>query len=131
MKEVKASHIDKELNKITPLDGRTPTSSGEDLSKAFTTLAPFEGGGVFVGTYEGEGAWERHTAGDEFVQIIEGCADLVLLLDSGEQILELLEGMVTVVPKGKWHRFISKGRVSVLTATPHPTEHSLADDPRI
>ncbi len=130
MTEVKASHINTELSKITPLDGRTPTSSGEELGKAFATLAPFEGGGVFVGTYEGEGAWERHTAGDEFVQIIKGRADLILLMENGEQTLELSEGMVAVVPKGKWHRFISKGQVSVLAATPHPTEHSLADDPR-
>ena len=100
------------------------------LLTAFATLAPFEGGGVFVGRYDGEGAWERHTAGDEFVQIIDGSADLIILHDDEDQVLELSKGMIAVVPKGKWHKFISKSGVSVLAATPHPTEHSLADDPR-
>lgn len=130
MTKVKAAHIDTELKKVTPLQGRLPTSTGEELGKAFRTLAPFEGGGVFVGTYDGAGAWERHTAGDEFVQIIDGSADLIILFEDKEQMLKLTAGMVAVVPKGRWHRFISNGRVSVLAATPHPTEHSLSDDPR-
>ena len=131
MTKVKAAHIDTELERVTPLSGRTPTSTGEELGKAFKTLAPFEGGGVFVGTYDGEGAWERHTAGDEFVQVIEGSADLIILHEDKEQTLELSAGMVAVVPKGLWHKFVSNGQVSVLAATPHPTEHSLESDPRI
>ena len=38
--------------------------------------------------------------------------------------------MLTVVPKGCWHRFEAPEGVTVMTATPLPTEHSV-EDPKI
>jgi hypothetical protein len=38
--------------------------------------------------------------------------------------------MLAVVPQGAWHRFHAPDGVTVLTATPQPTEHSFAEDPR-
>jgi len=40
--------------------------------------------------------------------------------------------MVAIVPQGMWHRFEAPDRVSLMTATPLPTEHLTVavDDPR-
>jgi len=52
------------------------------------------------------------------------------MTDSGPESFELTAGMLIVVPQGHWHRFHVPDRVTVLTATPQPTEHSTAADPR-
>jgi hypothetical protein len=40
--------------------------------------------------------------------------------------------MVAIVPQGVWHRFEAPDGVSLMTATPQPTEHLTVavDDPR-
>lgn len=130
MKNVKAVDIESALSSLEIMEGRTPHSPEEEVNEAFATLAPFDSGGVFVGAFVGDSPWERHAAGDELVHIIKGTAQLIILSDGGEQTLTLGAGMVTVVPKGLWHRFHAPNGVTVLTATPQPTEHSVADDPR-
>ena len=45
-------------------------------------------------------------------------------------LVPLVFGMLVVVPQGHWHRFQVPGQVTVLTATPQPTEHTIAEDPR-
>jgi len=130
MMDIKEKEIQKELSNLTFLKGRTPHSSGEELSKAFATLASFDTGGVFTGSFSGTGAWERHMAGDEYVHILEGSAELTILAEDDRQIFNLKAGMVMVVPKGLWHRFYSKDGVTLIAVTPHPTEHSLNVDPR-
>lgn len=130
MMKIKEKEIQKELSNLTPLEGRTPFSSGEELSKAFATLAPFDTGGVFTGSFSGLGAWERHTAGDEFVHILEGSAELTILTQDDSQVFALKAGMVMVVPQGLWHRFNSNDGVTLLAVTPHPTEHTTVEDPR-
>ena len=131
MRDIKAKLIETELSKIITLEGRTPFSRNDDLARAFTTLAPFDSGGVFTGTYSGDSAWERHIAGDELVHILKGRAELTILVDEDKELFQLKEGMVIVVPKGLWHRFHSKDGVTVLSVTPHPTEHSTEEDPRV
>ncbi len=37
--------------------------------------------------------------------------------------------MLIVVPQGHWHRFEAPDGVTVLSATPQPTEHTVAPDP--
>ena len=130
MSKIKVANIEEELAKLKVLEGRTPYTSDEASAGAFATLAPFDSGGIFTGSFVGESPWERHTEGDELVQIIKGEAELTIITDEGTQILELSAGMVTVVPKGLWHRFKAPKGVTVLTATPHPTDHSAAYDPR-
>lgn len=130
MKNIKATDIEDALSNLKILEGRTPYSSEEEASEAFATLASFDTGGVFVGGFSGDSPWEKHTAGDELVHILKGSAELTILSDDKEQVLIMKAGMVTVVPKGLWHRFRAPDGVTVLTATPHPTDHSTADDPR-
>jgi hypothetical protein len=39
-------------------------------------------------------------------------------------------GSIFVVPRGVWHRQLSRPSVLLLTVTPKPTEVSFAEDPR-
>jgi uncharacterized cupin superfamily protein len=127
---VKAVHIERELAKHPVLRGRKPDTPEEEAGKAFATLAEFGDGGLFAGRFEGESAWERHANGDELVHILAGETRLTILTDEGPQVLEMTGGMLTVVPQGCWHRFHAPKGVTVMTATPQPTDHSTADDPR-
>jgi len=123
-----------EFAKLTLLPGRTPemTEVQRKGSGGFATLAPFRDGNIFSAKFAGNGAWERHPNGDELVQIVDGSATLHMMTDEGPQSYAVSAGMIVIVPQGTWHRFHSAEGVSVLTATPKPTEHLTVDieDPR-
>ena len=95
-------------------------------------MAPFRDGNIFCAKFAGEGAWERHPNGDELVQIVDGATTLHFMTAEGLQSLALGAGMMVIVPQGTWHRFVSPDGVTVMTATPKPTEHLTVDveDPR-
>ena len=111
------------------LTGRRPDMSEAEMAGTFATLVKTEDGGVFAGSFQGESAWERHSNGDELVQVIDGATRLTIMTKDGPQVLEMTAGMVTVVPQGCWHRFESASGVTVMTMTPQPTDHSTAKDP--
>jgi len=96
------------------------------------TLAPFRDGNLFSAKFSGNGAWERHPNGDELVQVIDGATTFHFATEEGLQSRELKAGMIIVVPQGMWHRFESPDGVTLMTATPKPTEHLTVDieDPR-
>ena len=73
-----------------------------------------------------------HRGGDELVRIVEGIATLQLLGDGGSQSFALHTGMIAVTPQGTWHRFHSPEGVTLMTATPFPSEvmEVDVDDPR-
>ena len=132
---IKAVDIEAALAGLPVLDGRSRDTSEEEAAAAFATLAPFGDGAIFAGSFSGESPWERHTKGDELVHILAGATTLTILSDDGQTddgrtVLDMTAGMLTVVPQGRWHRFSAPGGVTVLTATPQPTEHSSAEDPR-
>ena len=110
--------------------GRSPDTSEEEASAAFVTLANYRDGGIFAGSFQGESNWERHSKGDELVQVLAGTTTLTILTEDGAQELQLTAGMLTVVSQGCWHRFRAPDGVTVMTVTPQPTEHSTAEDPR-
>jgi len=126
---VKAVDIEAELALLPMLRNRGPETTEQEATAAFATLAAFRDGGVFAGRFQGESEWERHRQGDELVHILAGAATLTILTDDGPRVLELKSGMLTVVPQGCWHRFNAPDSVTVLTATPQPTDHSNAEDP--
>ncbi len=128
---VKAIDIEAALATRPVLRGRSPETPADEAAEAFATLAAFRDGGVFAGSFGGESAWERHPNGDELVHILSGETTLTILTDDGPQLLKMKAGMLTVVPRGCWHRFHAPDGVTVLAATPHPTDHSTAEDPRI
>jgi mannose-6-phosphate isomerase-like protein (cupin superfamily) len=123
-----------EFAKLMLLSGRTPqtTEVERKASGAFATLAPFRDGNIYSAKFAGDGAWERHPNGDELVHIVDGSATLHIVTDDGPTSYAVGAGMMIIVPQGTWHRFHSPEGVSVLTATPKPTEHLTIDveDPR-
>ena len=121
-----------EFAKLTMLKGRTPQMKEADRKGGFATLSPFRDGNIFSAKFSGNGAWERHPNGDELVQVVEGETKFHIITDAGPQTHTLKAGMLVVVPQGAWHRFESPDGVSLITATPMPTEHLTVDvdDPR-
>ena len=128
---MKPVDIEAELSKLPVLRNRGPETTAKEAEAAFATLADFRDGGIFAGSFEGESPWERHSKGDELVQILAGAARLTILTDDGPEVLDMKAGMLTVVPQGCWHRFNAPDGVTVLTATPQPTDESSAEDPRV
>lgn len=122
-----------ELAKLTMLQGRTPQTTGADRVGSSAQLAAYRDGSLFTGKFSGKGAWERHTKGDELVHILDGSATLDLAAGDGPlRSVALRAGMMAVVPQGVWHRFRSPDGVTLMTATPLPTDHVRddVDDPR-
>ncbi|MFL5267644.1 MAG: cupin domain-containing protein [Stellaceae bacterium] len=126
--------LNAELGKLAMLRGRRPetTEAERKASGGFATLAPFRDGNIFSAKFAGDGAWERHPNGDELVHVVDGSTTLHIMTEEGPQSYALSAGMVVIVPQGAWHRFHSPEGVSLVTATPKPTEHLTVDveDPR-
>jgi mannose-6-phosphate isomerase-like protein (cupin superfamily) len=124
--------LNAELAKLTMLRGRTPQTTRAEREGTAAQLAPYRDGAIFTGKFSGKGAWERHRNGDELVQIIDGAATLYLASGDGPQPVTLSAGMIAIVPQGTWHRFESPEGVTLMTATPQPTDHPTVhvEDPR-
>src|SRR5437016_6508568 len=122
------------LGKMPMMRGRRPESTEAErkATGAFVTLAPFRDGNIYSAKFAGDAAWERHPNGDELVQIVDGSATLHIMTDDGPKSYAVSAGMMVIVPQGTWHRFHSPEGVSLVTATPKPTEHLTVDvdDPR-
>ncbi len=117
-----------EFDHLTPLLGRTPTSTDEDRADAFAVLSPYRDGGIYIGHWgEGSSEWERHPA-DEVVAVVEGETTIFLLIeDEQESEVEVAHTLgpagLIVVPALTWHRFETPGMVKVITVTPQPGDH--------
>jgi len=127
---INAVDIKAALAELPVLRDRTNDTPDAEARAAFAVLAPFGEGSIFAGSFSGESKWERHAGGDELVHVLDGAATLTIMTADGPQGVDLKSGMLVVVPRGHWHRFRVPERVTVLTATPQPTEHTTADDPR-
>ena len=112
------------------LGGRSKDTTEAEAKAAFAILAPFRDGSIFAGSFSGDSPWERHQNGDELVHILDGATTLTIMTDNGPQSFTMTAGMLIVVPQGHWHRFHAPDRVTVLSATPQPTDHTSAEDPR-
>jgi len=113
--------------------GRSPENEAE-AGTAFAqlgTIGAISNATIFAGSYQGNTPWERHGEGDELVQALDGMTRITILTDDGSETHELTAGQFVIVPKGLWHRFETPEGVTVMTATPQPTDHSTADDPRV
>src|SRR5579872_3697638 len=109
------------------IEDRTPSTTAAERREGITRLAPYRDGAIFASKFKGTGAWERHPVGEEIVQIVEGETVLHLMTAEGKRSLSLSSGMMVVVPRNMWHQFVSPAGVSLITATPQPTEH-IEDD---
>lgn len=127
---VKAVKIETALATQAPFEGRRPDTPEEELDATFATLARTRESGVFAGSFSGRSAWERHPNGDELVQVLAGFATVTVIDEAGRHELAMGAGTVTMVPRGCWHRFDAPDGVTVMTATPQPTELYRGEDPR-
>lgn len=127
---IRAVDVTSVLAQLPVLHSRSMATPVEEARAAFAVLAPFRDGSVFAGRFDGETPWERHGKGDELVHVLAGAATLTIMTEDGPQSLELTAGMLVVVPQGHWHRFVAPAGVTLLSATPQPTEHTTASDPR-
>ena len=116
--------IESAIETLTFLADRTPSVEETRASGAFRQLAAYRDGGIFVGHWAGRSEWERHTAGDEIVLVVEGRSTIFFLVGDEEQTASLGAGQLVVVPEGTWHRFETPEFVKVLSVTPQPTDHS-------
>ena len=127
---IRAVDIKAELAGRPVLRERDQDTTEAEAKGAFAVLAPFRDGSIFAGSFSGESPWERHRKGDELVHILDGAATLTIMADTGPQSFAMTAGMLIVVPQGHWHRFHAPDGVTVLSATPQPTDHTAAADPR-
>jgi mannose-6-phosphate isomerase-like protein (cupin superfamily) len=125
--------LNAELAKLTMFRDRTPRSTMADRKGSGARLAPYRDGGLFVTKFAGKGHWEAHLPGDELVYVLDGTATLEIVRGDGPpQSFALNAGMIAVNPQGAWHRFHSSQGVTLMTATPSPSEviELDVDDPR-
>jgi quercetin dioxygenase-like cupin family protein len=124
--------LNAELAKLTMFRGRTPQSTMADRKGSGTRLAAYRDGVLFATKFAGKGHWERHPTGDELIYVLDGTGTLEIVGEDGSQFFALRAGMIAVNPQGAWHRFHSAEGVTVMFATPNPSEHINldVDDPR-
>jgi mannose-6-phosphate isomerase-like protein (cupin superfamily) len=122
------------LAKMPMMQGRRPESTEAErkATGAFVTLTPYRDGNIYSAKFAGRAAWERHPNGDELVQVVDGATSVDIIVDGKMETHQLTAGMTVVIPQGAWHRFHAPDGVSIVTATPRPTEHLTVDveDPR-
>jgi len=126
--------LNAELAKLTIFRGRTPQSTMADRKGSSARLASYRDGGLSVTKFAGKGHWEAHLAADELIHILDGSATLEMVCDGGPpQSFALRAGMIAVNPQGAWHRFCSSEGVTLMAATPIPSEviELDVDDPRM
>jgi mannose-6-phosphate isomerase-like protein (cupin superfamily) len=124
--------LNAELAKLTMFRGRTPQSTMADRKGSGARLAPYRDGALFSNKFAGKGHWEAHLTGDELIHILDGAASLEIVREDGPQSFALRAGTIAVIPQGAWHRFHSPDGVTLMTATPSPSEviELDVDDPR-
>lgn len=126
---LQVKNIDAALFEKKFLENRTPLTQEYEINEAFATVIETNNLKVFVGSFSGQSAWERHINGDEFVQVLKGLAKVEIYNEGNKEMYEVKKGSITIFPKGIWHRFIVPDNVSILTLTPMPTEHFVGDTP--
>jgi quercetin dioxygenase-like cupin family protein len=124
--------LNAEFDRLIMFEGRAPKTTQSERRGSRSRPAAYRDGVIATFKFSGKSAWERHTQGEEIVQIVEGAATLHLITDEGPESVALKAGMMAIVPKNAWHHFVSPDGVAVMTVTPHPTDHLTVDvdDPR-
>jgi len=125
--------LNAEFAKLNILRDRTPqtTAAEREENRALARLMPYRDGTIFIAKFAGSGTWEQHPKGDEIVQIIDGTATLHVVSDGRSEAFTLSAGAFVIIPQGAWHRFESADGVSLMTATPQPSDFTTVDDPTL
>ena len=124
--------LNAELAKLT-MFRRTPQATMAERKGSVARLASYRDGLLLAIKMSGTDHWESHLTGDELIHILDGTATLEIACDDGPpKSFVLRAGMMAVNPQGAWHRFHSTEDVTLMTATPFPSEviELDVDDPR-
>jgi mannose-6-phosphate isomerase-like protein (cupin superfamily) len=109
----------------------TSNTTYEEFRAACPRLAAFDRGVITVGRFGTRTPWENHPDGDEFLHILDGRLDVILLSGDKRLRVPVRGGSIFVVPRGVWHCQVPRPVATVLSAL--PTTHgplSWAEDPR-
>ena len=138
-------HIERDVDDPRSIDGKlagaiavTPsiidaTVDNRGSQGSAARLASYRDGALTATKFAGKGHWESHLAGDELIHVLDGTATLEIACNDGPpKSFALRAGMIAVNPQGTWHRFHSSEGVTLMTATPSPSEviEFDVDDPR-
>lgn len=123
--------LDAELAKLIMFRGLTPQTTRAERQGSGAVLGPYRDGILFVGKIAGTSHWEDH-AEDELVCVVDGTKTLEIVCDDGPpKAFALRAGMITIVPRGTWHRFVSaEGGTSWSATIPGDHIEIDVDDPR-
>ena len=125
---LKAHDVRAALRGKPPITAETPY---EEFKVACPTLSAFDKGEITLGRFASPTPWENHPAGDEFLYVIDGKLEVVLLTGDQPVRIPVKAGSIFVVPRAVWHRQVPRPVASVLSAL--PTTHgpiSWSEDPR-
>ncbi len=106
----------------------TENTTNEEASAAVGVIAPFNQGILNVMRFSGLTPWEKHPQ-DELLHILDGEVEVTLLSENGSETMTVAAGSIMVIPQGVWHRQFAKAFVTILFATPQPSDFSFEDDP--
>src|SRR3984893_7125836 len=124
--------LNAELTKLTSFR-RTPQATMAERKGSVARLASYRDGLLLAIKFSGKDHWESHPTGDELIHILDGAATLEIVCDDGPpKSFALSAGMIAVNPQGIWHRFQSSEGVTLMAATPFPSQviEVDVDDPR-
>src|SRR5580704_18264802 len=118
-------------NELRVRHGRQPWPAPPPIAFPKFCLAEDPDGHLFAGKNAGTSHWEDH-AEDELVHVLDGTKILDIVCDDGSpKSFELRAGMITIVPKGTWHRFrCAEGGTTWSATLPGDHIESDVDDPR-
>ena len=71
--------LNAELAKLTMFQGRTPRSTMADRQGSAARLASYRDGALTATKFAGKGHWEKPSAGDELIHILDGMATLEIV----------------------------------------------------
>jgi mannose-6-phosphate isomerase-like protein (cupin superfamily) len=122
--------LNTESAKLTMFRGQTPQTTFAERKGSATQLGTYRDGILLLGKSAGTGHWETHPE-DELVYVLDGATTLDIVEKDGPQSYAVGTGMMTVVPRGAWHRFHSAdGKTSMSAVVPGDHIDLDVDDPR-
>ncbi|MEM1048998.1 MAG: cupin domain-containing protein [Pseudomonadota bacterium] len=95
----------------------TPALSNEEAMDCVKFLGKCGEHMVGIVCFDGETAWERHTADDELLFVVDGAVELTCLLDGKSERMTAQTGDLIRVPAGIWHAQKTTGPVRIIFFT--------------
>ncbi|MBW4448102.1 MAG: cupin domain-containing protein [Spirirestis rafaelensis WJT71-NPBG6] len=112
MKTYSINKIKNEVQKLVI----SPSVTEEQAEASMKSLQNFNQCMLGIVYFSGTTPWECHKD-DEFLQVVEGKVDVMVLTNEGRINQSLQGGDCFIVPKGLWHRQFSQQGVKVMFIT--------------